>query len=140
MTRAGYDPREASEIWYNMSKSAISEEVISDDDLFTRLQKLAKKIASIYSSHPELLKRAHNIDMLVAMNFGDKNFENDRSKFQTQQQEYQSFKKHLSAVLSPPKVKIEPVHPLLLTNLKTRASTHSPLKANPKRVPKTLIK
>jgi predicted Zn-dependent protease len=94
MTRAGYDPREASEIWYTMAKNTISEEVISEDDILTRLQRFGERqIASLYSSHPELLKRAHNLDMLVAMNFGDKNLENDRSKFQAQQLEYQSFKK-----------------------------------------------
>ncbi|NBB31527.1 M48 family metallopeptidase [Cellulophaga sp. BC115SP] len=134
MTRAGYDPREASEIWYNMSKSAISEEVISDDDIFTRIARIGeKKMASIYSSHPELLKRAHNIDMLVAMNFGDKNFENDRSMFQSQQQEYQSFKKHLSAVLSPPKVKIEPVSPPSTHKPEDKSKYTQPPKSKPKK-------
>jgi hypothetical protein len=71
--------------------------------------------------------------MLVAMNFGDKNFENDRSMFQTQQQEYQSFKKHLSAVLSPPKVKIEPVHPPSTHKPEDKSKYTQPPKSKPKK-------
>jgi hypothetical protein len=78
--------------------------------------------------------------MLVAMNFGDKNLENDRSKFQAQQLEYQSFKKNLSTVLNPPKTKVEPVPtPSAPNNTEDKSKDNKILKSNPKRKPKTLV-
>jgi hypothetical protein len=77
--------------------------------------------------------------MLVAMNFGDKNLENDRSKFQAQQLEYQSFKKLINCFESS-KTKVEPVPtPSAPNNTEDKSKDNKILKSNPKRKPKTLV-
>jgi hypothetical protein len=77
--------------------------------------------------------------MLVAMNFGDKNLENDRSKFQVQQLEYQSFKKLINCFESSKNQSRTCATPSALIILKIRVKTIKYLKATQKRKPKTLV-
>jgi hypothetical protein len=109
-----------------------------EDDILTRLQRFGERQIASYSSHPELLKRAHNLDMLVAMNFGDKNLKmiEVSSKFNNLNIKVS---KNLSTVLNPPKTKVEPCNPFRPNNTEDKSKDNKILKSNPKRKPKTLV-
>ena len=62
MTEAGYDPREAATMWTLLAEKTANPQA-------GLKEKALRKIASIYSSHPEAVKRARNINIEIAANY-----------------------------------------------------------------------
>jgi predicted Zn-dependent protease len=103
LERAGYDPREASEMWYTLNKEAKKDEDLEKVSIFDKFKNFGKTlITSLYNSHPETIKRAHNIDLLIAKNFQEKDFTESNAKYQAQQKDYTKFKEKLKLILTPP--------------------------------------
>jgi len=136
LERAGYDPREASEMWYTLNKGAKIDEDLEKVSIVEKWKNFGKTlITSMYNSHPETIKRAHNIDLLIAKNYQGKDFAESNSKYQTQQKEYNKFLEKLKLLLNPPappervveKVVQEPViTPSSIVPKKTKKVTKKP--------------
>ncbi len=112
LERAGYDPREASEMWYTLNKGAKKDEDLEKVSIFDKFKNFGKTlITSLYNSHPETIKRAHSIDKLIARNFQEKDFAENNTKYQTQQKDYTKFKEKLKSILTPPPPVVKDVKP-----------------------------
>ncbi len=99
MEKAGYDPREASKMWETLHQQAKLEER-EEDRLLTRyINDGTKKLQSIYSSHPDTFERYRNINLLIALNYQEKDFAQDKVKYQQQEIEYRTFKEKLKRIL-----------------------------------------
>jgi len=91
---AGYDPREAPKIWQMLAHEA-DDELPSGSLLQAVSLKGAKKLKSIYNSHPEAEKRYRNLSLLLAQNYQ----ESDLSGLKVGTESYQKMKATLKRVM-----------------------------------------
>lgn len=97
---AGYDPREASAMWYALHKRTEQKKESSDDLLSDAENKI---MTSLYSSHPRTVKRAHDTAMLIAKNWQQVDFSERKAVFAQQAKDFTTIKTKLKAILTKKK-------------------------------------
>ncbi len=97
---AGYDPREASAMWYALHKRTEQKKESSDDLLGDAENKI---MTSLYSSHPRTVKRAHDTAMLIAKNWQQVDFSERKAVFAQQAKDFTAIKTKLKAILTKKK-------------------------------------
>lgn len=85
MVEAGYDPREAATMWTLLAERTADPATTELLDTAVIKEKIEKKFASIYSSHPEAVKRARSINIEIAANYSGQ----DLSQLTTGAETYQ---------------------------------------------------
>lgn len=125
--KAGYDPREASKMWYDLHEQTKIEESTENinESILNKLKKKGNNASiSLYNSHPKTLERARNLDLLIALNYQEKDFSEDKVKFQRQEIEYKNIKEHLVNLLKPQIIKkeemVKTIAPTIESNVKPK--------------------
>jgi hypothetical protein len=100
MERAGFDPREGAKIWEILHQEASMEDKMNENDLLKKFtNKGSRMFLSLYNSHPETLQRYRNTNLLMALNYQEKDFSLDKKRYEQQTIEYRNFKLKLEHLL-----------------------------------------